>query len=178
MLIGRRAPRRARDLTPTFRQSDALTRPLLTTIVGEFVQTVVPSRIPASHRPNCQDFAPLVEISASLVYPSADESSQGEEEEAPLKRWRIEVDGKVTENEGPIGADPGLATAVAEGRHNFGSGDCAPFKCGGYFFIRDRHGRRRMNKGNRGHSGERTVNVKVNWCSFLHRREETRCGCR
>lgn len=44
-----------------------------------------------------------------------DESSHSEEEEAPFKRQKIEVDGKTTENKGPTGADPGLNTVVFEG---------------------------------------------------------------
>lgn len=67
--------RRARAHAPAFRQLGASTRLLLAATIGEYVQTDVPSRTPASHRPSRQATAPLVEIPASSVFHLVDESS-------------------------------------------------------------------------------------------------------
>lgn len=97
LLVGRRASKRARALTPPSRQSTISAGPVIIVAASKPAQTGVTPQIPALHSPSHQAATPLAEILAYTVFYLVDESEHGADKEAPLKRQIIEVDGRVVE---------------------------------------------------------------------------------
>lgn len=145
MLICRRDLRRARAPTPAFSQSGASTGSLPASTAGESVQIVVSSRTSALRSPTRQAVSPSAETPTSPILHLVYESSQGEEEEIPLKRRRIVVGDKVIENKEPAGGS--LERVAVEKWCGFRRRDCTPFKCGNCFLVRGHRGRKGAIRG-------------------------------
>lgn len=94
---------------PAFRQLGISAELVLAVAASDPAQAAAIPRTLAPNGPSHQVIATLTKIPASTVFHLVDESDQGEDKEAPLKRRRVEADRRAVGEE-PVGSGPELTT--------------------------------------------------------------------
>lgn len=102
MLLGRKAPKKAKAPTPTFRQLGTATRSLTAMTICESVRTATSSKVLALCRPVRRAAAPSTGTTTPPLLHLVDESSTSDEEAIQLKRRRLEVGGEIARGKGSI----------------------------------------------------------------------------